>query len=77
MITYDFPCFASFLLVEISCVISCCYKVIAKRVIIKLKLRIIPNEVLDKQAVERKDIRFFELAHFKVDVKVSGKKVTV
>lgn len=50
---------------------------IAKRERIKLKLRIIPNEVLDRQAVERGDVRFFELAHFKVDIKVSGKEVTV
>ena len=50
---------------------------IAKREKIKLKLRIIPNEVLDKQAVEKGDIRFFELAYFKVDIRSSGKKVTV
>ena len=50
---------------------------IAKREKIKLKLRIIPNEVLDKQAVGKGDIRFFELAYFKVDIRSSGKKVTV
>ena len=50
---------------------------IAKREKIKLKLRIIPNEVLDKQAVGKGDIRFFELAYFKVDIRPSGKKVTV
>jgi len=50
---------------------------IAKQKKIKLKLRTIPMEVLDKQAVEKGDIRFFELAYFKVNIKVEGKKVSV
>jgi len=50
---------------------------IAKQKKIKLKLRTIPMEVLDKQAVQRGDIRFFELAYFKVDIKVEGRKVIV
>jgi adenine-specific DNA-methyltransferase len=50
---------------------------IAKREKINLKLRIIPHEVLDKQAVERGDVRFFELAHFKVDIKVNKKTVNI
>jgi adenine-specific DNA-methyltransferase len=41
---------------------------IADREGIKLKLRIIPNEVLDKEIVHRGDVRFFELAHFKVKI---------
>jgi SAM-dependent methyltransferase len=50
---------------------------IAKREGIRLKLRIIPYEVLDKHAVEKGDIRFFELAHFKVDIQTKGKTVTL
>ena len=50
---------------------------IAKQKKIKLKLRTIPMEVLDRQAVEKGDIRFFELAYFKVDIKVKNKKVWV
>jgi len=41
---------------------------IAKKEGIKLKLRIIPMEVLDSEAVKKGDVRFFELAHFKVDI---------
>jgi adenine-specific DNA-methyltransferase len=41
---------------------------IANKEAIKLKLRLIPHEVLDKQAVERGDIRFFELAHFRIEI---------
>ena len=40
----------------------------AKQEGIKLKLRIIPNEVLEKQAVDKGDVRFFELAYFKTDI---------
>ncbi|MCD6318499.1 site-specific DNA-methyltransferase, partial [Candidatus Aerophobetes bacterium] len=50
---------------------------IAKQKKIKLKLRTIPMEVLDKQAVEKGDIRFFELAYLKADIKVQGKRVSV
>ena len=50
---------------------------IAKQKKIKLKLRTIPMEVLDRQAVEKGDIRFFELAYFKVDIKVKNKIVWV
>ena len=50
---------------------------IAKQEKVNLKLRIIPNEVLDKQAVERGDISFFELAHFKVDIQKKERKVWV
>jgi len=48
---------------------------IAKRENIKLKLRIIPKEVLDSEAVRRGDIQFFELAYFNVDIKINNKIV--
>lgn len=50
---------------------------IAKKENIKLKLRIIPMDVLDQEAVWRGDIQFFELAHFKVDIRTKGKQVEV
>ncbi len=50
---------------------------IAKKENTKLKLRIIPKEVLDEEAVRKGDIQFFELAHFKVDIKTNNKKVEV
>lgn len=50
---------------------------IAKQEGIKLKLRIIPNEVLDRQAVEKGDVRFFELAHFKLNINKNGRKISV
>ncbi|SDD08717.1 adenine-specific DNA-methyltransferase [Desulfurella multipotens] len=50
---------------------------IAKREGVRLKLRIIPMDVLDSEAVRRRDIQFFELAHFKVDIKTKGKNVEV
>jgi DNA modification methylase len=50
---------------------------IAKNEGIKLKLRIIPMEVLDSEAVKKGDIRFFELAHFKVGIKQDKRNVTV
>lgn len=50
---------------------------IAKKEDIKLKLRIIPKEVLDEEAVRKGDIQFFELAHFKVDIKTNNRKVII
>ncbi len=50
---------------------------IAKTEGIKLKLRIIPMDVLDSEAVSKGDIQFFELAHFKVDIKTNNRKVEV
>ncbi|MCX7731646.1 MAG: DNA methyltransferase [candidate division WOR-3 bacterium] len=50
---------------------------IARKEGVKLKLRIIPMDVLDTEAVRRGDIQFFELAHFKADIKITGKQVTV
>jgi len=47
---------------------------IAKQEQIKLKLRIIPKEVLEEEAVKKGDIQFFELAYFKVDIKMKGRK---
>jgi len=44
---------------------------------IRLKLRIIPMDVLDPTAVKRGDIQFFELAHIKTDIKVNRKQVEV
>jgi len=50
----------------------------AKRRGIKLLLLTIPREVMEQQAVDKGDIRFFELAHLEVDIKKDeGRKVTV
>ncbi|MDI6700993.1 MAG: DNA methyltransferase [bacterium] len=48
---------------------------LAKKEKIKLKLRIIPKEVLEAEAVKKGDIQFFELAYFKVDIIIKGKAV--
>lgn len=50
---------------------------VAKQMAIRLKLRIIPMDVLDSNTVAKGDIQFFELAYFKADLNVSGKKLTV
>lgn len=44
---------------------------------IKLKLRTIPMDVLDPEAVRKGDIRFFELAYFKVDIETDKKEVII
>ena len=45
---------------------------------IKLVMLNIPREVMEQQAVDKGDIRFFELAYLEVDIKRSkGRKVTV
>ena len=50
----------------------------AKRRGIKLLLLNIPREVMEQQAVDKGDIKFFELAHLEVDIKKDeGRKVTV
>ncbi len=50
----------------------------AKRRGIKLLLLTIPREVMEQQAVDKGDIKFFELAHLEVKVnKAEGRKVTV
>ena len=50
---------------------------IAKSMGIRLKLRIIPMDVTDPQAVQKGDIRFFELAYFKADISTNGLTVKV
>ena len=50
---------------------------IAKSMGIRLKLRIIPMDVTDPQAVQKGDIRFFELAYFKADISSNGLTVKV
>ncbi len=50
---------------------------IAKGLGIRLKLRIIPMDVTDPQAVQKGDIRFFELAYFKADINTNGLMVKV
>jgi DNA modification methylase len=50
----------------------------AKRRGMKLLLLNIPREVMEQQAVDKGDIRFFEVAHLEVDVKQEkGRKCTV
>jgi len=50
---------------------------VAKQEGIKLKLRTIPMDVLDSEAVRKGDIRFFELAYFKADIKTDKKEVKI
>lgn len=50
---------------------------IAKKENINLKLRIIPMDVLDSEAIRRGDIKFFELAYFKVDIKTKKREVII
>ncbi|WP_456407069.1 site-specific DNA-methyltransferase [Caldithrix abyssi] len=50
---------------------------VAKDMGIRLKLRIIPMDVTDPQAVQKGDIRFFELAYFKADIQTSRRTVKV
>jgi hypothetical protein len=50
----------------------------AKRQGVKLLLLNIPREVMEQQAVDKGDIRFFEVAHLEVAIaKSKGRKVTV
>lgn len=50
----------------------------AKRRGVKLLLLNIPREVMEQQAVDKGDIRFFELAHLEVEIKQEkGRKVIV
>lgn len=44
---------------------------------IKLLMLHIPREVMEPRAVEKGDIRFFELAYLEADVQVEGRTVTV
>ncbi len=52
-------------------------KVFAAANKVDLKFKKIPNEVLEKKAVEQGDIQFFELASLAVDTKKEEKKLTV
>jgi DNA modification methylase len=44
---------------------------------VKLLMLHIPREVMEPQAVDKGDIRFFELAYLEADVKVKGRTVSV
>jgi adenine-specific DNA-methyltransferase len=50
---------------------------VAKQMAIRLKLRLIPMDVTDPQAVSKGDIKFFELAYFKADIKKDKKEVKI
>ena len=50
---------------------------IAKQEGIKLKPRCIPMDILDPEAVRKGDIRFFELAYFKVELETNKKEVNI
>ncbi|APF17525.1 DNA methylase N-4/N-6 domain protein [Caldithrix abyssi DSM 13497] len=50
---------------------------VAKDMGIRLKLRIIPMDVTDPRAVQKGDIRFFELAYFKADIQTSSRTIKV
>jgi adenine-specific DNA-methyltransferase len=44
---------------------------------IKLSLKIIPREVMDKRAVDSGDINFYELAHLNVELKQEKNRIKV
>lgn len=50
---------------------------VAKQMGVRLKLRIIPMDAIDPQAVGKSDIKFFELAYFKTDIESKGLNVKV
>ncbi|MBP8698803.1 MAG: site-specific DNA-methyltransferase [Syntrophorhabdaceae bacterium] len=50
---------------------------VAKQMGVRLKLRIIPMDAIDPQAAGKGDVKFFELAYFKVDIETKGLKVKV
>lgn len=50
---------------------------LAKKEGIKLKPRCIPMDVLDPEAVRKGDIRFFELAYFKVEIETEKKEIKI
>ena len=50
---------------------------VAKKMGIRLKLRIIPMDAIDPQAAGKGDVKFFELAYFKTDIENKGLKVKV
>ncbi|HOI24268.1 MAG TPA: site-specific DNA-methyltransferase [Caldisericia bacterium] len=50
---------------------------VAKQKGVRLKLRIIPMDAIDPQASEKGDVKFFELAYFKVDIQSKDVKVKI
>lgn len=44
---------------------------------ITLRLRLIPNEAMEAEAVKKGDVRFFELAYLEAKIEKNGKKVIV
>lgn len=46
----------------------------AKREGVKLVLKLIPNEVMEAEAVRKGDVRFFDLAYLKTNIKTYGNK---
>lgn len=50
---------------------------VAKQEGIKLKLRTIPMDVLDPEAVRKGDIRFFELAYFNANIETDKREVKI
>lgn len=50
---------------------------VARQMEVRLKLRIIPMDVLNEQATRKGDIKFFELAYFKAKLEVTGRKLSV
>ena len=50
---------------------------VAKQMGVRLKLRIIPMDAIDPQAAGKGDVKFFELAYFKVDIETKGLKAKV
>lgn len=49
----------------------------AKEFGITLRLRLIPNEAMETEAVRKGDVRFFELAYLEARIEKNGKKVIV
>lgn len=45
---------------------------VAKQMAVRLKLRIIPMDTIDPQASGRGDVKFFELAYFKIEIVSKG-----
>ena len=50
---------------------------VARQKGVKLVLLQIPREVMEEQAVEKGDVKFFELAYFEAEIKRSGRTVQV
>ncbi len=46
----------------------------AKREGVKLVLKLIPNEVMEAEAVRKGDVKFFDLAYLKTNIKTNGNK---